>query len=572
MTYTIVAQEKPAAKRREVEIPDGTANARARNMLGLAPLTGDFYSKYLPKVKDEFSEEKNAGILIAYLHDLDPMAEGDDHKLVAVNQVLRRLIAIQFTEPTYRHRVRDKLKSLTGWNEGRLNEQIKGVKHQLTETRKAHGIVVGFRHRGPDDQPLDHTDNVQRVLEDSQLLVRLNLMSHKVEVFKTHPAGKQFVPQLLPMPENERNNLQITLIKNLCVEHQVPINRTMEHVTALACADAYHPFLEYLDRDLKIENFHDAEGLGEMIVQQVFATAGINLDSTQGTLALRWFVSIVHAALRDADDPRPPPRGVLTFTGPQLVGKTSWFKKIVPPGMFLEGHSLNPDNKDSVKVALGYLVVELGELDATFKKADLSKLKAFLSKGKDELRQPYAPSESVWLRQTVFCGTVNDPEFLHDLTGNSRYWTIPTPAFNLDELDSIMSGSGRRVFWREITRLYLSGYSWLLTRGEAEDLEKTNKEHLETGPMVEIVMEHFDFELPPDTWVLTPLTRIGQIMGRDLAGHGSTKEGRDLINAIKYCTGQQKSSKEHYYRTDGGRTTRRGWYMPPQSPHGVIHP
>jgi putative DNA primase/helicase len=75
--------------------------------------------------------------------------------------------------------------------------------------------------------------------------------------------------------------------------------------------------------------------------------------------------------------------------------------------VFLEGQTLNPAEKDSVLTAVSHWIVELGELDATFKKADIAQLKAFVTKTSDKVRRPYALKDSSFPRRTVFAGTVN---------------------------------------------------------------------------------------------------------------------------------------------------------------------
>ena len=67
-------------------------------------------------------------------------------------------------------------------------------------------------------------------------------------------------------------------------------------------------------------------------------------------------------------------QGILVLQGAQNIGKTTWLKKLVKggPDVFLEGAVLQPDNKDSVLRVISHWIVELGELDATFRKADLS--------------------------------------------------------------------------------------------------------------------------------------------------------------------------------------------------------
>src|SRR5690606_39387898 len=145
--------------------------------------------------------------------------------------------------------------------------------------------------------------------------------------------------------------------------------------------------------------------------------------------------------------------GVLVFQGPQNLGKTSWLKSLAPRELRLikDGMMLRPDDKDSVKQVCSFWLVELGELDSTFRRADIAQLKAFITQDTDVLRRPYARRESTYARRTVFFGSVNPREFLHDETGNRRYWTI--------ECESINSRHGldMQQVWAEVLELWRAG-------------------------------------------------------------------------------------------------------------------
>ena len=67
------------------------------------------------------------------------------------------------------------------------------------------------------------------------------------------------------------------------------------------------------------------------------------------------------------------------------------------------------------------LIVELGELDATFRKSDIASLKSFITSDRDVLRRPYARLESEFVRRTVFLHRLTQSSFLHDPTGNRRF-------------------------------------------------------------------------------------------------------------------------------------------------------
>ena len=116
--------------------------------------------------------------------------------------------------------------------------------------------------------------------------------------------------------------------------------------------------------------------------------------------------------------------GVLVLQGDQYLGKTKWMKSLAPKelGVIKDGITLNPSDKDSVMQCVRNWIVELGELDATFRKSDIASLKSFITSDRDVLRRPYARLESEFARRTVFLHRLTQSNFTTQ--GNRRFWTI----------------------------------------------------------------------------------------------------------------------------------------------------
>lgn len=71
--------------------------------------------------------------------------------------------------------------------------------------------------------------------------------------------------------------------------------------------------------------------------------------------------------------------------------------------------------------------MEIGEL-AGMKKADLDKVKSFISRQDDKYRASFGRRVTPHLRQCVFFGTTNSQNgYLRDITGNRRYWNVKVP-------------------------------------------------------------------------------------------------------------------------------------------------
>jgi putative DNA primase/helicase len=205
-------------------------------------------------------------------------------------------------------------------------------------------------------------------------------------------------------------------------------------------------------------------------------------------LLRKWLVQAVAAATTGGQQYR----GILTFTGSQNIGKTTWFKNLAPAHLelVLTGHTLDTKSKDSQLLALRHWIVELGEVDATFRKSDVSALKSFIGATSDSIRRPYAAAESNYDRRTVFGASVNDSEFLADKTGNSRFWTIPVTGFQFDH------GVDMQQLWAEVFDLVEQGEGWGLSPVELALLNKHNEDFETIDPVSERIASGFAWGTP----------------------------------------------------------------------------
>jgi putative DNA primase/helicase len=202
---------------------------------------------------------------------------------------------------------------------------------------------------------------------------------------------------------------------------------------------------------------------------------------------------------------------VLVLQGEQYAGKTAWVKSLLGDNggdLSREGVTLNPADKDSVFGVIQYWLVELGELDATFRKADVAALKAFITKSRDELRKPYDKGISRFPRRTVFMASVNPTHFLHDETGNRRFWTVEC-TYNLNP----NHGIDMQQAWAQVRQMHKEGQTWKLTRDELEQLNSHNEKYKSPDPIEELILHSFDpSETLPRT-VRLSASRVLQAIG-----------------------------------------------------------
>ena len=264
-------------------------------------------------------------------------------------------------------------------------------------------------------------------------------------------------------------------------------------------------------------------------------------DFTIAEIALRvWFTGAAAACehfetgLELVHGARPSFEYVLALLGDQGVSKTKGFLGFVPKALSKyakDGLTLNPRNKDSVKIAVSYWLVELGELDATFKQGQIADLKSFLSTESDELRLPYAQSYSKYKRRTAFIGTVNQDKFLKDATGNRRYLALECakgfPMWSVPEVDQL---------WAQAWARYVGGAQWWPTAAEQVLLD-TNAENFRAKTWFEEALEtEYAWGDPP----------------KDKSRHTAT----DILRRIK---GQPQGSCDPKELADFGHALRRLW-------------
>lgn len=393
--------------------------------------------------------------------------------------------------------------------------------------------VKPFRKKGSMVQPLDYPDlddnrildtpdNLKCLLDHLGIKVRYNEMKRQREIaikdFKFYKEKQQIVT--------------LRKIHTLALKYRMPVCSLDELLDVISFENPYHPIRDFIlskpwDGVSRLQDFMDCLDTNNKEFDQL--------------LIKTWLISVVAAAFSEEGFAS---QGVLVFTGEQFVGKTSWFNSLFPSHFHavLEGIILDPGNKDHVITCASFLIGELGELDGTFRKSDIAKLKSFITKSSDRLRAPFARKDEVYARRTIFGASVNSPNFLIDQTGNRRWWTVSVNAINSETID-------RQQLWAEIHSLFLAGHKPTLDRATVMQLSESNKKHEMVDPLLEGILDLFDWSEGwqksntqdlSSTAVLRMLnvkpnavecTRIGQIL-RKLTGKKPSRNKLERLHTL----------------------------------------
>lgn len=186
---------------------------------------------------------------------------------------------------------------------------------------------------------------------------------------------------------------------------------------------------------------------------------------------------------------------MLTLTGRQGVGKSTLIRRL---GMDWYSDTLTSVNgKDALDQLHGVWLMEMSELTAT-RKADVEAVKQFISKQSDRYRMAYARRTGEYPRQCIFIGSTNEGAFLHDRTGNRRFWVVELAHdaersvwddFTQDIVDQV---------WAEAMTWYNAGEKLYLPEEIAKQAELIQESHKEDDAEVYLITEYLNRKLPED--------------------------------------------------------------------------
>lgn len=379
----------------------------------------------------------------------------------------------------------------------------------------AHVGPVDIDVRSFPDQPVGNDgppatiDNVRHMLSANGVRVRYNIVKKRTEIV---------VPWLVGTAENA-DSVAMTHIQSLALRYRMPTGLVPAMAEAISDENAYNPAAEWITG----KPWDGRDRLPD-ICATITAREGYP-EALKVVLMRKWLLSIAAAALMPSGFHC---RGVLTLQGPQGIGKTSWGLSLIDnvplrDSLIKVDHHLDAANKDSLLGAIDHLIVEIGELDSSFKR-DVSRLKGFLTAGSDKVRRPYGRVTVDYQRRTVFYATVNATDFLVDTTGNSRWWTIPVEWINHAH------GINMQQVFAQLAVALKDGDIWWLTADEEQQLEAQNSRHRSFSLVRDRLLAVIDLEVD-DISGCRPVTatEVLEAAGFDRPSNPQAKECGSLL-------------------------------------------
>jgi predicted P-loop ATPase len=375
------------------------------------------------------------------------------------------------------------------------------------------------------NQPVATIDNIAWLLNQAGITPRYNEIKKRFEIEIPKHGGTS----------DNIDNVTMTSIVSLAASYGMATGHVPDYVCAIADRNAYNPVANWIRSKLW-------DGVDRL--PDVYATVVAQADypdALKQVLIRKWLLSAVAAAITPKGFHN---RGVLTLQGKQGIGKTSWVKSLVSEPDLRDAvikldHHLDGGNKDSILGAICNWIVEIGELESSFRK-DIARLKGFLTADSDRVRRPYARAESEYPRRTVFLATVNDSNFLTDTTGNTRWWTIAVERLVYDHSIDMQQ------VYAQLAVQFDSGAHWHLDADEEEMLEQWNRRHQAVSATADKIRDELDLTLigKPGNPALTPTELLEKLSFKSPISNANAKECgavlRELLGPPKRIHGRDR--------------------------------
>lgn len=379
-------------------------------------------------------------------------------------------------------------------------------------------LVWPHMSTGKNPKPLNTLENFAALSRFLGVRYSLNVMSGEEVV---HIPG-------LDVLGGYEANAAVTHMTSQAILAGLPHALVAEYMTQLCLQNPFHPAIDWIESK-------PWDGVSRF--QTWMDTIRSNQQSLKEVMMRKWAIGAVAALYRPQGISA---HGVLTLLGKQGIGKTSWFKSLAPADLAKDGMTMRPDNPDSVRQATSYWMVELGELDATFRKSDIAALKSFLTSDRDVYRLPYARKNTSKPRQTIFFASVNDEGFLSDQTGNRRYWTIYCEDIKHKH------GIDMQQFWAEVKTFYQAGESWFLDEDQLTQLNEHNEKFTAIDPVREMLETALNWSADQSKWVWATSTEVAISIGLRSPSRGDVTRVGAMLKNDKKCTSRKSNGVSRY--------------------------
>ena len=162
----------------------------------------------------------------------------------------------------------------------------------------------------------------------------------------------------------------------------------------------------------------------------------------------------------------------LIFCGKQGIGKSSWFRNILPPVLrkYSSSGFLDPKDKETLVQLSELCQYNMDEVE-NLKPRNVEAIKELITKSSMYLRRAYTTLSQNYPRRCSFCGTANGTNILHDITGNRRFLCQ-----NVLSIDYSLKNIDLNQVYAQAYHLFNKGFQYWLDPKEQAAVEMQNSQ------------------------------------------------------------------------------------------------
>lgn len=289
--------------------------------------------------------------------------------------------------------------------------------------------------------------------------VRGEIESKKKEGRAFQGVDDRYVNSLLR--ELKGNNIRVT--KNRLVE-----------LLESDFSPEYHPMREYLFKLPKWDGKKD-------YLAELARRVETDDDEFFVNAFKKWFVAMVacsiHANIIN--------QTALIFSGGQGIGKSTFIRNLLPKELSGYQYSgmIDPRSKDSLGYLAECFIIDLDELSSLTRKGN-NEMKELITKSRVKIRRPYDKFSNDLPRFASFTGSVNDNQFLTDLTGSRRFL-----CFQVKTID-YKSPIDYHGVYSQALKMYEDGFKFFFDHEDIAKLNERNESFRQKSLVEEILMDY----------------------------------------------------------------------------------
>lgn len=256
--------------------------------------------------------------------------------------------------------------------------------------------------------------------------------------------------------------------------------------------DEFNPFKEYFN------NLPEWDGKDYILELSKMVKTD---DERFWQIALKkWLVGMVATTIKDNGKKN---HTVIVLSGEQGIGKSTFIGRLLPPELRKYKYSglINLNNRDSYILMTENIIIDLDEMASLNRKEEKS-LKEIITKPNVKIRRPYGRVTEDLPRRASFIGSINDHQFLTDLTGSRRFLSFEVSKF---DIETPINYEG---LYSQLMYLYKSDFNFCFEGEENDEINQRNEKFRIKSDVEELILSKYTPCTKEETTIFKTATEI----------------------------------------------------------------